>query len=187
MKRITKVAPKNLPIGLYHFQVIEVAAETDPKKGHDYLKIKMGATNMDTGEKRLAFDRLPITEEMSWKLGDFLVAVGYPVKEDGSVDWDDSELVGKSGYLSAIENTAGDKKFINYRYLPPDDQQLKELIEDAEPVSPAPASTNGSAPTPTPVPVAVVEPEMQFTLSSLDARLAARKKAAQETATHYGL
>jgi len=192
MRRITKVAPKNLSIGPHHFQVIEVAAETDPKKGYDYLKIKIGAINMDTREKRLAFDRFPLTEEMSWKLGAFLVASGYPLKEDNSIDWDDSELVGKSGYLIAIENTVGDKKFINYRYLPPGDPQLDELIEDAEPVSPAPSSTNGSAPTPppvptpapipAPVPVAVAKPEIQSTLSSLNARLAARKKATQEAA-----
>jgi hypothetical protein len=150
MKRITKIAPKNLLPGFYMFRVIEVGAETDAKKGHDLLKVKLAAVNLEDNSKGAAFDRFPFTEEMSWKIGSFLVSLGFQVREDNSVDWDDAQLVGKGGYLLSVENTVGDKKYVNYQYLAPDDDRFAPFTEEEDPTPTEPTATAAPAPVPEP-------------------------------------
>jgi hypothetical protein len=173
MKRTIKIAPRYLPVGSYQFKVLEVSGETDSKKGHDLLKVKLAAVNLEDGRKGIARDGFPIIEEMYWKIGSFLLALGYAKKEDNTIDYDDSEMVGRCGYL-LCEETEGNsgKKYTNYRYLLPDDERLEDFTETD--LLPDLVTTAAAAPVLTPE-VVETTPEPPATMTHLQRLLAERK------------
>ena len=65
-----------------------------------------------------------------WKFITFLVSTGH-VAEDGSIEFDDEELVGKEGYFECTEKSVDkdgtSRTFSNYRYLKPDDERILDL------------------------------------------------------------
>jgi hypothetical protein len=129
--RQIKVADQNLPEGLYRYKVMEFSEETDPKKGEDLFKIKIATVSVDDGKPRMAWDRFPQSDEMIWKFVTFLISLGYIRADDGTIEYDDTALVGNQGYLECIEKEVErdgkSRTYTNYRYLRPADEQLQDI------------------------------------------------------------
>jgi hypothetical protein len=135
IRKIT-ITDQRLPVGIYRFRISEMSEETDPKKGEDQFKCKFLTISVADGRPRTAWDRFPLWDEMIWKFGTFLISIGYIRAEDGSIDFDDAELVGKEGYFECTENTVEkngkSRTFSNYRYLSPDDEKILDLSAEFE-------------------------------------------------------
>jgi hypothetical protein len=129
--RQIKVADRNLPEGLYRYKVMEFSEETDPKKGDDLFKLKIATVSVDDGKPRMAWDRFPLSDEMIRKFVTFLLSLGYVRAEDGTIEFDDTALVGNQGYLECtekeVEKDGKSRTYTNYRYLRPDDEQLQDI------------------------------------------------------------
>ncbi len=126
-----KVDDQKLPEGLYRFRVKEFTQEIDPKKGEDFFKVKLSTVSMADSKARTARDRFPLGDEMLWKLLRFLISLGYVRTDDGSIDFDDTEIAGKSGFFECSESESKKngqtRTYTNYRYLEPDDEKLLDL------------------------------------------------------------
>jgi hypothetical protein len=132
LRKIT-ITDQKLPEGLYRFRVREFTEETDPKKGGDLFKCKLSTLSLADNKARTAWDRFPLTDEMMWKFGSFLIALGYARAEDGTIDFDDTEIVGKEGCLECFETTVEkegkNRTYSNYKYLKTDDERIVDCPE----------------------------------------------------------
>jgi hypothetical protein len=80
-----------LPPGEHNFTVEMCRFKTDEKRGYDYLYAQLRSGNRKTS------DRLPTTDDMIWKLGEFLNAIGATVDDLAEPE----SLVGRTGTLLA--------------------------------------------------------------------------------------
>jgi hypothetical protein len=77
--------------GKYLLMDREVKREHDRVRHYDYLYVRLEC------DGQMPSDRFPITDDMIWKLGDFLSAVGLDVDSLSDI----KDLVGRTGQLSA--------------------------------------------------------------------------------------
>jgi hypothetical protein len=61
-----------LPPGRNSFEVLTVKKKTDSQRHYDYLRVELGSAK--------TLDRFPLTDEMLFKLAQFLDAVGARMK-----------------------------------------------------------------------------------------------------------
>jgi hypothetical protein len=89
--------------GDYRFSVVSAQIEHDSKREYDYLYVRLDCDGL------LTSDQFPFTDNMLFKLGELLKAVGLELD-----NWaDPKDLVGRSGRL--IAEAHDDKTFYKYK------------------------------------------------------------------------
>jgi hypothetical protein len=106
---------KIMPPGDYEFTVLEAKEEHDDKREYDYWYL-----GLDCGRQATS-DRFPLTDNMLWKLGELLEAVGLELESlTGAKD-----LVGRSGKFIAVKKGEQGKEITVYQL--PAQRKLKKF------------------------------------------------------------
>jgi hypothetical protein len=86
-----------LPVGRHSFRVELAEFKKDEKRGYNYLYVQLSCGDTKTS------DRFPNTEDMVWKLGEFLDSISCTVDDL----LDERTLKGKTGELIAEKIASG--------------------------------------------------------------------------------